>query len=179
MGGETKKPIAKTSTVASNAKPKTRSDNSDFKATVDDVYGVAKSAVDSKIDQAKAELVKRGAPILRDAIKFAAPVETAMVKNAGTVLNAVGKTAGFVSKAIPIVGGGIPSAIQAVSGAQPSFGEMQKTKPDMITPEVAARYRDRRPKLMMTKNTVTVKTPSYSGQSAFGKALMNSAKRKG
>jgi hypothetical protein len=36
----------------------------------------------------------------------------------------------------------------------------------------------RKPMLNMTKKMVTVKTPTYPGQSTMGKALMASAKKK-
>jgi hypothetical protein len=92
----------------------------------------------------------------------------------------VGSTVG---KVLPIVGGGVSGAITAAFSGNTGrgFNEMQKNRPDMLTPEALIRSSQMNrtiPKLSMTKKMVTVKSPAYSGQSTMGKALMASAKKK-
>jgi hypothetical protein len=104
----------------------------------------------------------------------------ALTKAAPLAAKAIG---GTVAKLLPAVAGGIPGAVTAAfSGdAGRGFHEKSKNKNDMTSSDVqmkrSAMYRKPMANLM-TKKMITVKTPTYPGQSTMGKALMASAKKK-
>ena len=183
MGGETKKAVLKSSNVPTQPK-KTTSDV--VPPIIDDVRGVMKGAVDTKIQQGIASAVKTGADFGRKLINSVPSVEAAMAKNALGVLS---KGASVASKVIPVVGGGVPSAISAVmgDGTQGASQLRKKGYVDGTSPEQWAqlqkeqRMRTSPMKNMLTTKMVstTVKNPAYSGQSTMGKALMASAKKRG
>lgn len=174
MGGETKKAVLKSSNVPTQPK-KTTSDV--VPPIIDDVRGVMKGAVDTKVQQGIASAVKTGADFGRKLISSVPSVEAAMAKNALGVLS---KGASVASKVIPVVGGGIPSAISAVmgDGTQGAAYQRKYAKTDGVPPEIFMKAPKRN---MITTKMVstTVKNPAYSGQSTMGKALMASAKKRG
>ncbi len=177
MGGETKKAVLKSSNVPTQPK-KTTSDV--VPPIIDDVRGVMKGAVDTKVQQGIASAVKTGADFGRKLISSVPSVEAAMAKNALGVLS---KGASVASKVIPVVGGGIPSAISAVMGDGTRGSEEQAAmyKGPAMQKALQDRARQGRMKNMITTKmaSTTVKNPAYSGQSTMGKALMASAKKRG
>ncbi len=103
----------------------------------------------------------------------------ALTKAAPLAAKAIG---GTVAKVLPAVAGGVPGGVVAAFSGNTGrgFHEMSKNKNDMMSSDVQMKRAamGRKPMLNMTKKMVTVKTPTYPGQSVMGKALMASAKKK-